>query len=98
MYIDNLKKEDEERRKSRITRHRSEPSVLAEWNSPGIGAVKMLNESSTDNLKSLLEKKNQEVDELKSRLEEMKIYGDTINDLLNTERSRVSWSESYRVC
>lgn len=84
-----MRKEDEERRKVRITRHRSEPSELAEWNSPN-NLVSKMNESSTD-WKLVLEKKNIEFDELKSKLNEMKTYGDTMNGLLNAERLRVSY-------
>lgn len=88
IYIENLKKEDQERRKVHITRHRSEPSELAQWNSPD-DVVVNLEESSTD-WKSVLDKKNFEFDEMKSKLDEMKMYGDTMNALLKAERSRVS--------
>ncbi len=83
-YIDNMRKEDQERRKVKLTRHRSEPSELAEWN-----ASENLNESNATNWHLVLEKKNLEFDELKSRLNEMKTYGDTMNELLNAERLRV---------
>ncbi|XP_037035116.1 protein swallow-like [Bradysia coprophila] len=82
VYIDNLRKEDEERRRVKITRHRSEPSELAEWNKPD-----QLDQSSTD-WRLVLEKKNVECNEMKERLHDMKTYGDTMHDLLNAERLR----------
>lgn len=88
IYIENLKKEDQERRKVQITRHRSEPSALSHWNSPN-DVVINLEESCTD-WKSVLDKKKFEFDEMKSKLDEMKIYGDTMNALLKAERSKVS--------
>lgn len=88
VYIENMRKEDQERRKIRIAHHRSEPSELADWHKPDDIGVK-LNESSID-WKLVLEKKNIEFNEMKSKLNEMKTYGDTMNELLNAERLRVS--------
>lgn len=88
VYIENLKKEDQERRKTKIAHHRSEPSELADWNKPTDLGVKF-NESSID-WKLVLEKKNIEFNEMKSKLNEMKTYGDTMSELLNDERLRVS--------
>lgn len=85
-----MRREDQERRKSNITRHRSEPSELAEWNAADSDVVIIkCNESSAD-WKSVLDKKNHEFDEMKSKLNEMKVYGDTMSELLKSERLRVS--------
>lgn len=75
LHIENMRKEDQERRRIKITRHRSEPSELAHWNASD------MNESNT-HLKLVVE-------EMECKLNEMKTYGDTMNDLLNIERSRV---------
>lgn len=88
VYIENMKKEDAERRKVIITRHRSEPSELAQWNSTNNVVVEM--KDSSNDWKLLLEKKNVEFDEMKSKLNEMKAYGVTMNELLNNERLWVS--------
>lgn len=84
VYIDNMRKEDQERRKGIITRHRSEPSELAEWNK-----ADPLDQSSTD-WKLVLEKKTVECNEMKERMHDLKTYGDTMHELLNSERLRVN--------
>lgn len=91
VYIDNMRKEDQERRRDKVTHHRSEPSKLAEWNNK----PDQLDRSSTD-WKLVLEKKNVEYDEMKQRLDEMKSYGDTMHNLLNAERLQVRMQICYR--
>ncbi|KAJ6640887.1 hypothetical protein Bhyg_05820 [Pseudolycoriella hygida] len=93
IYIENLKKEDQERRQKTLIRHRSEPCQLSVCKSPD-DYLSSLNGSGND-WKSVLEKKSLEFDELKSKLNEMKEYGDTMKEygdamkeLLSNERSR----------
>lgn len=83
VYIENMRREDQERRQISIERHRSEPSKLAEWHTSDA------NDSSAIDWQLVVEQKNVEVDEMKLRLYEMKSYGDAMNELLNSERLRV---------
>lgn len=88
VYIDNIRKEDRERRKIKITRHRSEPSELAEWREPVDNYVK-LDDTSTD-WKLVRYELEKQLKDLKSQVNEMKIYGDTMSQLLSNERFNVS--------
>lgn len=89
-YIENLRKEDLEKHRARIRRHRSEPSELAKWGPPD-DTVKF-DDSCTD-WKLVLQNKDQEFNELKMKMNDMQIYGDTMNKLLSNERLRVSRCE-----
>lgn len=88
VYIDKLKKEDLESRKRRITRHRSEPSELAVWKAPDDNNVKF-NDYTDWKLVQ------QEMVEMKSRMNELQSYGDTMSQLLSNERSKVSPHERF---
>lgn len=88
VYIDNIKKEDREKRKIRITRHRSEPSQLAEWCASDDHYARV-DESSSD-WKLVRFELEKELKELKSQVNDMKIYGDTMSQLLSNERLNVS--------